>query len=150
MSDYSIGSISSVRPAEAGSSLPLTGPVMPGAVLNGAGLAETAAPRMGAPAQPDAAAAARTIAAKEAATNQADPAAPKAGAPAEPKPARPEDKPVLPVNNGDSVSIHFRVDAKTRNVTVFIVDKESKRVLRSIPPEELGKLQAGDLLEFTA
>jgi uncharacterized FlaG/YvyC family protein len=41
------------------------------------------------------------------------------------------------------------VDRQTKHITVFIVDRESKRVLRSIPPEELNKLQPGDLVEMT-
>lgn len=48
-----------------------------------------------------------------------------------------------------NVSIHFRVDEKTNNVTVFLVDRESKKVLRSIPASELQKLQIGDLLKLT-
>lgn len=56
------------------------------------------------------------------------------------------------VNNADSlanVSIHFRVDDKSNNVTVFLVDRKSKKVLRSIPASELQKLQIGDLLKLT-
>ena len=56
------------------------------------------------------------------------------------------------VNDADSltnVSIHFRVDDKTNNVTVFLVDRKSKKVLRSIPASELQKLQIGDLLKLT-
>lgn len=48
-----------------------------------------------------------------------------------------------------NVSIHFRVDDKTSNVTVFLVDRKSKKVLRSIPASELQKLQIGDLLKLT-
>jgi uncharacterized FlaG/YvyC family protein len=49
-----------------------------------------------------------------------------------------------------NVSIHFRVDEKTNEVTVFLVDRKSKKVLRSIPADELQKLQVGDLLQLTA
>jgi uncharacterized FlaG/YvyC family protein len=31
-----------------------------------------------------------------------------------------------------------------------VIDRETKRVLRSIPPEEMNKMQSGDLLEFLA
>ena len=48
-----------------------------------------------------------------------------------------------------NVSIHFRVDEKTNNVTVFLVDRQTKKVLRSIPASELQKLQIGDLLKLT-
>lgn len=49
-----------------------------------------------------------------------------------------------------NVSIHFRVDDKTSEVTVFLVDRKSKKVLRSIPASELQNLQIGDLLKLTA
>ncbi len=48
-----------------------------------------------------------------------------------------------------NVSIHFRVDDETSNVTVFLVDRKTKKVLRSIPANELQKLQIGDLLKLT-
>ena len=136
MSDYSINSISSVRPADAGASLPPQAAPAPKA--DPSPKPDSAAP------QPDAATARTAVPA------QSDPAALKPGAPALPKAEKAEDKPVLPVNNGDSVASHFRVDAKTHNITVFIVDRQTRRVLRSIPPEELNKLQTGDLLELTA
>jgi uncharacterized FlaG/YvyC family protein len=49
----------------------------------------------------------------------------------------------------ENVSIHFRVDSKTNDVTVFLVDRKSRKVLRSIPADELQKLQIGDLLKLT-
>ena len=52
--------------------------------------------------------------------------------------------------NFSNVSIHFRLDDKTNELTVFVVDRKTKRVLRSIPASELHKLQAGDLLRLTA
>ena len=52
--------------------------------------------------------------------------------------------------NYSNVSIHFRLDDKTNELTVFVVDRKTKRVLRSIPASELHKLQAGDLLKLTA
>ncbi len=48
------------------------------------------------------------------------------------------------------ISIHFRVDDKTDNVTVFLVDRKTKKVLRAIPSDELQKLQIADLLKLTA
>jgi len=54
------------------------------------------------------------------------------------------------VSNFSEVSLQFRIDEKTKDVTVFVVDRNSKRVLRSIPASELAKLQAGDLLKLTA
>jgi uncharacterized FlaG/YvyC family protein len=52
--------------------------------------------------------------------------------------------------NVSNVSIHFRLDDKTNELTVFVVDRKTKRVLRSIPASELHKLQAGELLKLTA
>ena len=49
-----------------------------------------------------------------------------------------------------NVRLHFRVDPKTHEVTVLMVDQNSKRVVRSIPPEEIGKLKEGDLVELFA
>jgi uncharacterized FlaG/YvyC family protein len=54
------------------------------------------------------------------------------------------------VGNASNVSLQFRVDDKTKDVTVFVVDRKSKKVLRSIPASELAKLQSGDLLKLTA
>ncbi|MEI7846487.1 MAG: flagellar protein FlaG [Chloroflexota bacterium] len=54
------------------------------------------------------------------------------------------------VGNASNVSLQFRVDDKTKDVTVFVVDRKSKKVLRSIPANELAKLQSGDLLKLTA
>ena len=52
--------------------------------------------------------------------------------------------------NVSNVSIHFRLDDKTHELTLFVVDRKSKRVLRSIPASELHKLKAGELLKLTA
>jgi uncharacterized FlaG/YvyC family protein len=67
------------------------------------------------------------------------------------------DKPMKQVENESdqarslsNVSIHFQVDDETQQLTVFLVDKASRRVIRSIPASELNKLQAGDLLKLTA
>ena len=49
-----------------------------------------------------------------------------------------------------NVSIYFRIDDETNDVTVIVVDRQSKRVLRTIPACELQKMQAGELLKLTA
>jgi len=49
----------------------------------------------------------------------------------------------------ENVSIHFRLDDKTNSVTIFLVDRKSRKVLRSIPASELQKMQIGDLLKLT-
>jgi hypothetical protein len=65
-------------------------------------------------------------------------------------PKQMESAPAAMVSNFSKVSLQFRIDEKTKDVTVFVVDRNSKRVLRSIPASELAKLQAGDLLKLTA
>ena len=79
-------------------------------------------------------------------------------APAQEKAAPPEKAPRPPVEtssaalvgNASNIALQFRVDEKTKDVTVFVVDKASKKVLRSIPASELAKLGAGELLKMTA
>jgi uncharacterized FlaG/YvyC family protein len=71
-------------------------------------------------------------------------------------PARQEKAPIETkkesnaVGGAPDVSIHFRVDDETNELTVFVVDRKTKRVVRSIPASELHKLQAGELLKLTA
>jgi uncharacterized FlaG/YvyC family protein len=60
-------------------------------------------------------------------------------------------KPEVKISNSlENISIHFRVDEETNNVTIFLVDRKSHKVLRSIPAAELQKMQIGDLLKLTA
>jgi hypothetical protein len=47
-----------------------------------------------------------------------------------------------------NISLHFKVDSETNQITVMILDKATRRVLRTIPPDEVTKLQAGDLLSL--
>ncbi len=60
------------------------------------------------------------------------------------------EKAALPITNNSNVFLKFKVDEDTRSITVYVIDRETKRVLRSIPPEEMNKLQTGDLLEMIA
>jgi hypothetical protein len=147
MSDYSINSISSVRPADAGT--------VPSRAAPG-GPVEVATPKFTVPGAPEAVTdqvgapagdpASRKLPAQ---ISPDSPAARLAAQTAQAAQEKVDTKPSLPITNSDNVTIRFRVDHKTNNVTVFIVDRVSKRVLRSIPPEEVGKLQAGDLFELT-
>lgn len=63
---------------------------------------------------------------------------------------QPESVSAALVSNMSNISLQFRVDEKTKDVTIFVVDRKSKKVLRSIPSSELAKLRAGDLLKLTA
>jgi uncharacterized FlaG/YvyC family protein len=60
------------------------------------------------------------------------------------------DRNNLPIKDLNKVTIRFSVDDKTNNITVYVIDKASKRVLRAIPPEDLNKMAAGDLLQLMA
>ncbi len=51
--------------------------------------------------------------------------------------------------NADVV-LRFNVDRDTREVTVYVMDRASRQVLRTIPPDELNNLKAGDLIELLA
>ena len=80
------------------------------------------------------------------------PAVKPAAASPEPAQAQPEKMPSAATQIGSdaNVSIHFRVDDKTSEVTIFVVDRESKKVLRSIPSSEMQKIQIGELLKLIA
>ena len=52
--------------------------------------------------------------------------------------------------SSSNVSVHFRINDETNELTVFVVDRENKKVLRTIPSSEFSKLNAGDILELTA
>jgi uncharacterized FlaG/YvyC family protein len=54
-----------------------------------------------------------------------------------------------PVLNGD-VRLKFIVDAKTNDVTVLVLDKTSRQIIRTIPTEELKNLTRGDLVTIFA
>jgi uncharacterized FlaG/YvyC family protein len=48
------------------------------------------------------------------------------------------------------VNLKFMVDADTKNVTILVVDRSSKEVVRTIPPEEMSRLDPGELLQLFA
>jgi uncharacterized FlaG/YvyC family protein len=65
------------------------------------------------------------------------------------KAEEPDEKP--PVTSPfQNIHLKFRVDPKTNEVTVLMVDNASKRVVRTIPPDELRKMKEGDLVQLTA
>lgn len=72
--------------------------------------------------------------------------------------AVPEEKPVehkaaestsVPVLNGD-VRLKFIVDSKTNDVTVLVLDRASRQIIRTIPNDELKNLTRGDLVTVFA
>ncbi len=48
------------------------------------------------------------------------------------------------------VTLRFEIDSETHDVTILILDKASRRVVRTIPPEEMAKMDPGDLLQLFA
>jgi uncharacterized FlaG/YvyC family protein len=77
-------------------------------------------------------------------------AAQKPASPEQEKPSIPKESVSVQAGETPNISIHFRIDDQTQAVTVFVVDRATKQVLRSIPASELHKLKAGDLLQLTA
>jgi len=62
------------------------------------------------------------------------------------KPAAPAEKPnPLVMSN---VSLKFEVNEKTNEITIKILDDKTKKVIRSIPPEELKDLRDGVMVEL--
>lgn len=66
------------------------------------------------------------------------------------KPVVRTEAPVEQTGSPSRISLHFQVDEDTQELTVYVVDRQTKRVLRTIPSGELQKLKAGDLLKLTA
>lgn len=70
-----------------------------------------------------------------------------------PQEKRPEQKAAetttAPVLNGD-VRLKFIVDSKTNDVTVLVLDKSSRQIIRTIPNDELKNLTRGDLVTVFA
>ena len=54
-----------------------------------------------------------------------------------------------PVMNGN-VHLKFVVDQKTNDVTVLVLDRANRQVIRTIPTDELANLSRGDLVEVFA
>lgn len=63
------------------------------------------------------------------------------------KPSEPEK---VQEKNLANISIHFNVDDETNRLVVVVTERDSGRILRTIPASEFEKMQAGDLLKLTA
>ncbi|PWH19895.1 MAG: hypothetical protein DDG59_01655 [Anaerolineae bacterium] len=48
------------------------------------------------------------------------------------------------------VTLRFEIDSQTHDVTILILDKASQRVVRTIPPEEMARMDPGELLQLFA
>ena len=54
----------------------------------------------------------------------------------------------LSIGSLSNISLQFKIDSKTNVITVLILDKASRKVIRTIPPDELADLRQGDLVEL--
>ncbi|WP_299026629.1 flagellar protein FlaG [uncultured Thermanaerothrix sp.] len=52
------------------------------------------------------------------------------------------------VRGGAEIALRFQVDPQTRRVTVFVLDKTHRHVIRTIPPEEMARLRAGEIVDL--
>ncbi len=50
---------------------------------------------------------------------------------------------------GNNTRLQFRVDDKTNEITILIKDKESDKVIRTIPPEAIKDIPSGQLMEYS-
>lgn len=48
------------------------------------------------------------------------------------------------------VRLKFIVNENTHDITILVVDRASKKVIRAIPPEEMGQFQKGDIFDYFA
>jgi hypothetical protein len=63
------------------------------------------------------------------------------------KPSAPEKVQEKSMTN---IAIHFNVDEETNRLVVVVTERDSGRLLRTIPASEFEKMQAGDLLKLRA
>ena len=49
-----------------------------------------------------------------------------------------------------NIRLQFKIDPKTNDVTVLMVDVNARKVVRSIPAEELQQLDQGELVQLLA
>ena len=58
------------------------------------------------------------------------------------------DKPTT--SNPATIDVRFRIDQKTQDLTVFLLNRATHEVIRTIPPGEQAKLTPGDLVNLFA
>jgi uncharacterized FlaG/YvyC family protein len=49
----------------------------------------------------------------------------------------------------NETKLQFRVDEKTNDVTIMIMDKATDKVIRTIPPEAIKDIPIGQLMEYS-
>jgi hypothetical protein len=53
-------------------------------------------------------------------------------------------------SSANNTRLQFRVDDKTNDVTIMIMDKETDKVIRTIPPEAIKDIPTGQLMEYSS
>ena len=48
------------------------------------------------------------------------------------------------------LNLRFMINSDTKDVTILVVNRSNKQVVRTIPPEEASKLDPGELLQLFA
>ncbi len=94
-----------------------------------------------------AAAPTRTVTANAPAIANVAAAQPPAEAKSASTPAKPEK---LNSSSSADINLRFRIDQKTQDITVYMLDRSTREVIRTIPPSELSKLTPGDLVSLFA
>lgn len=61
-----------------------------------------------------------------------------------------EQKAPQVISANRETNLKFQVDSETHQVTVMIMDKESNKVISTIPPDKIKDVPPGDLLHFVA
>lgn len=51
---------------------------------------------------------------------------------------------------GGSTVLRFQVDKETNKITVMVVDRATKKVVATIPPEAIKDIPVGDLFQYSA
>ena len=61
-----------------------------------------------------------------------------------------ESRPRPAPGSARDVRLRFEIDPKTNEVTILLVDVASRRVVRTIPPDELRKMAENELVDLFA
>lgn len=56
----------------------------------------------------------------------------------------------LPITKMSDIRLKYQVNPDTKELTVLVIDRSSKKVIRTIPQDELKNFREGDLLELSS
>ncbi|MBN2555711.1 MAG: flagellar protein FlaG [Anaerolineales bacterium] len=46
-----------------------------------------------------------------------------------------------------NVRLHFKIDPDTHDISVAVIDQDTERIIRTIPPEQVRDMSSGSLVE---